>query len=138
MDNFIRSITSASWFGFIARVLLTLMFWSSGIPKLIDFHGTIGEMTEFGLNPPVLFAIGTIAVQIGGSLLVILNRWTWLGAGALGVFTAMTIPLAHNFWAMQEPMRTSEFYVVMEHLSIIGAMMVVSWKAQDKVNAPKA
>jgi transmembrane protein len=59
-------------------------------------------------------------------LLIIFNRWTWLGAGALAVFTALTIPLAHNFWAMEEPLRTMEFYVVMEHITVIGALMVVA------------
>ncbi|TDR36710.1 hypothetical protein DES43_10420 [Aquamicrobium defluvii] len=54
------------------------------------------------------------------------NRWTWLGAGALAVLTALTIPLAHNFWAMVEPVRTMEFYVVIEHIKVIGALTVVA------------
>lgn len=131
MHDLMTSITGTTWFGFLARIVLTFMFWASGIAKLVDFPAAVGEMTHFGLNPPAVFAVATIMVQLVGSLLIILNRWTWLGAGALAVFTLLTIPIAHNFWAMEEPFKTIEFYVVMEHISIVGALMVVAWKAQD-------
>lgn len=70
-------------------------------------------------------------MQLAGSLLVILNRWTWLGAGALGVFTALTIPIAHTFWTMEEPLKTVEFYIVMEHITVIGGLMLAAWKASE-------
>ncbi len=130
MNGFITTHTSTTWFGYVARILLTYMFWASGIAKLVDFQAAVGEMAHFGLNPPVVFAIATIIVQLVGSALIILNRWTWLGAGALGIFTLLTIPIAHNFWTMEEPFKTIEFYVVMEHISIVGALMVVAWKAE--------
>lgn len=130
MHSFVTTLTSTAWFGYVARILLTYMFWASGIAKLVDFQAALGEMAHFGLNPPVAFAIATIIVQLVGSALIILNRWTWLGAGALGVFTLLTIPIAHNFWTMEEPFKTIEFYVVMEHISIVGALMVVAWKAE--------
>ncbi|MBW8301338.1 MAG: DoxX family protein [Hydrogenophaga sp.] len=129
MHTFVTTLTSTAWFGYVARIVLTYIFWASGIAKLVDFQAAVGEMAHFGLNPPVAFAIATIIVQLAGSVLVILNRWTWLGAGALGIFTLLTIPIAHNFWTMEEPFKTIEFHVVMEHISIVGALMVVAWKA---------
>ena len=89
-------------------------------------------MAHFGLQPAALFNISTAATQLIGSALIIFNKWTWLGAGALAVFTALTIPLAHPFWTMQEPMRTMEFHVVTEHISVIGALMVVAYAALRK------
>lgn len=130
MQNFVTAMTATTWFGYLARVVLTYMFWASGIAKLVDFQGAVGEMTHFGLNPPAAFAVATIVVQLVGSALIILDRWTWLGAGMLGVFTALTIPIAHTFWTMEEPFKTIEFYVVMEHITVIGALMVVAWKAE--------
>jgi transmembrane protein len=128
MTALVESITGSRAFGFVARLVLTSMFWLSGIAKLADFNGGVAEMAHFGLEPPALFNIATAVVQLVGSALIIANRWTWLGAGMLAVFTALTIPLAHNFWTMEEPMRTVEFYVVMEHITVIGALMVVAWK----------
>ncbi|WP_312414576.1 DoxX family protein [Shinella sp.] len=128
MTALVESITGSRAFGFVARLVLTSMFWLSGIAKLADFNGGVAEMAHFGLEPPALFNTATAVVQLVGSALIIANRWTWLGAGMLAVFTVLTIPLAHNFWTMEEPMRTVEFYIVMEHITVIGALMVVAWK----------
>lgn len=128
--NPIWALTGSTWFGYLARTVLTFMFWASGLAKLIDFNGGVAEMAHFGLEPAVAFNVATIITQLGGSILIILNRWTWLGAGALAVFTALTIPLVHHFWTMEEPFKTIEFYVVMEHITVIGALMVVAWKAR--------
>ncbi len=74
------------------------------------------------------FNSATIVTQLVSSVLIILDPWTWLGAGALGLFTALTIPLLHHCWAMEAPLRTTEFYVVMEHFTVIGGLMVLAWK----------
>ncbi|WP_245506146.1 hypothetical protein [Rhizobium leguminosarum] len=58
--------------------------------------------------------------------MIITDRLAWLGAGALGIFLAMTVPVAHPFWTMAEPQRTLEFYVVMEHISLIGGLMIAA------------
>lgn len=128
MDDFINRLTGSVWFGYLARVGVTFMYWSSGLAKLADFSAAKAEMAFFGLAPAGLFAVAVIATQLIGSALIIANRYAWLGAGMLAVFTALTIPVAHHFWTMEEPLRTIEFYVVMEHITMIGAMMVVAWK----------
>ena len=129
MSALIDSMTGTRIFGFLARTILTSMFWLSGIAKLADFNAGVAEMAHFGLVPPAAFNVAVAVTQLVGSALIIANRWTWLGAGMLAVFTALTVPIAHNFWTMQEPMRTIEFYVVMEHITVIGALMVVAWKS---------
>lgn len=117
-------ILRMSWVGYVARVLLTFMFWSSGVAKLLDMDAGVAEMRHFGLEPAILFYWATVVVVLGGSLLVILDRWTWLGAGALAVFTLLTIPIAHGFWSMEEPFRTIEFHVAMEHVTVVGGLLV--------------
>lgn len=126
----LTDIFATRWFGYLARTVLTFMFWGSGLSKLLDFQAGMAEMSHFGLEPAALFNTAVIITQLGGSILIILNRYAWLGAGALAVFTLLTIPIAHSFWAMQEPMTTLEFYVVVEHISIVGALMLVAWKSR--------
>ncbi|HEV2575407.1 MAG TPA: DoxX family protein [Beijerinckiaceae bacterium] len=132
MPSIIQSLLSATWFGYLARIVLTFMFWGSGLAKVIDFNGGVNDMAHFGLQPAALFNIATAATQLIGSALIIFNKWAWLGAGALAVFTALTIPIAHPFWTMQEPMRTMEFHWVTEHISVIGALMVVAYASLRK------
>ena len=130
MTSFINTMTAFNWFGLVARIVLTYMFWASGLAKLIDFSGGMAEMAQFGLQPAAVFNTLVIITQLIGSALIIANRWAWLGAGMLGVFTALTIPLVHTFWTMEEPFKTIEFYVVMEHVTVIGGLMVVAWKSR--------
>jgi len=127
MPSFISTLLGSTPFGVFARVVLTFMFWASGLAKLLDFQGGVAEMQQFALEPAVAFNVATIICQLGGSALVILGgRLAWLGAGALAVFTILTIPIAHAFWTMEEPFRTMEFHVVMEHITVVGGLMVVA------------
>ena len=109
-----------------ARIVLCLPFWWSGLTKLLDFSGGTGEMATLGLEPAWLFNALTIFVQLGGSLLVILNRWTWLGAGALGVFTALATVMAHRFWTLDGIERVRELNTFLEHLAIIAGFVLVA------------
>ncbi|MCJ8143010.1 DoxX family protein [Ancylobacter sp. A5.8] len=115
---------------FVARFLLIFMFLGSGISKIVDFAGAQAEMAFFGLNPPWLFAVLTIITQLAGSLLILFNRATWLAAGALGIFTVLTIPIAHAFWTMEGERAQIEFYFFVEHLAVIGGMLLVAIHAE--------
>ncbi|WP_230530713.1 DoxX family protein [Microvirga roseola] len=109
-----------------ARILLTFPFWGSGLAKLLDFSGGMAEMSHFGLEPAWFFNTLTVIVQLGGSALIIANRWTWLGAGALGVFTFLTIPIVHNFWSLDGERAVVAFHTATEHVGMIGALVLVS------------
>ena len=107
----------------LATALLTYIFWWSGVSKLLDFSSALQEMEHFGLRPTVLFAIATIVVQLGGSIAIISgSRFAWLGAGALGVFTLTTIPLAHRFWEMEGMTAFLEKALVQDHISVLGGL----------------
>lgn len=108
----------------LARIALTFPFWGSGLSKLLDFPGGVAEMAHFGLEPAIAFNIATVAVQLGGSGMVIAGRHVRLGAGALAVFTALTIPLVHHFWSLtEEPFRTIAFHTATEHVGLIGGLL---------------
>lgn len=114
-------------FAVLAATLLTLPYWTSGIAKLTDLPGALGEARHFGLEPAMLTVAATILVQIGGSLLIIVGRQAWLGAGALGVFTAIATLIAHPFWQVADPMtRFHERNTFLEHIGLIGGLMLAA------------
>lgn len=114
-------------FAAFAAALLTLPYWTSGIAKLLDLPGALGEARHFGLEPAILTVAATILVQIGGSLLIVLGRRAWLGAGALGVFTAAATLIAHPFWQVADPMaRFHERNTFLEHAGLIGGLMLAA------------
>lgn len=126
MPSPIAAILDSRFFLVFARLVVTFPFWSSGLAKLINFNAGVAEMAMFNLHPPAAFNIATIICQLGGSLLIILNRHTWLGAGALAVFTVLTIPIAHAFWTMTGEKAMMEFFFTVEHIGLIGGLMLVA------------
>lgn len=126
-----ESLLRARWLYHVGAVVLTFMFWGSGLSKLMDFNMAKGEMAHFGLNPPALFAVLTIIVQLGGSLLLIIgSRFAWLGAGALAVFTLLTIPVAHRFWELQGDIAFLEKMFVFEHITVVGGLILAGIAAE--------
>jgi uncharacterized membrane protein YphA (DoxX/SURF4 family) len=127
IENRSGILLQSRWFFYIGAVVVTYMFWWSGLTKLWDLPGTQAEMAHFGLNPPWLFALATIAVQLAGSVLVIFGgRLAWLGATALAFFTLATIPLAHDFWNLQGQAAILEKLWAQEHISVVGGLILAS------------
>jgi transmembrane protein len=109
---------------FLARLVLTFVFWSAGLAHLLGFDHSVAELRTLALEPAGLLNVVLIATLLVGSLLILLDRWMWLGCGILSGFLVVAIVLAHPFWTMQEPARTPHFRVAMEHISLIGGFMV--------------
>lgn len=115
---------------FLARLVLTFVFWSAGLGHLAEFDVSAAELASLGLRPEGLLNIVLIATLLIGSLLILLDRWLWLGCGILSGFLVVAIVLAHPFWTMQEPARTAHFRVAMEHVSLIGGFMMCAVAAR--------
>ncbi|HWA46781.1 MAG TPA: DoxX family protein [Dongiaceae bacterium] len=111
----------------VARVALTCAFWWGALTKLTDFPSAIAEAQHFGLEPAALVVVATIIVQLGGSLLLIFDRWAWLAAGALGIFTLFATLIAHDFWNVTDAMqRFRALNTFLEHLGLIGGLFLAA------------
>lgn len=106
----------------LARVALTLPYWWSGIDKLVHPHSALAEIRSLGLPGSWMLFVLLLLVQLGGSCAIIVNRYAWLGAGALAVFTAVVTCLAHAFWKLDGAARFAEMNVFMEHIALIAGM----------------
>ncbi len=126
MPNWVAAILDSRFLNLTARVLVTYLFWSSGVDKLFSFHDATVELSRIGLPAPQLFAAALVLTQLGGSALVIWGRYAWLGAGWLAVFTLITIPIAHPFWDMPPTQRLMEMYLVREHLSLCAGLFLAA------------
>ncbi len=126
MRNIVDTTLDSRWLWIGARVLLAVVFLSSGLAKLLDFQGGLAEMRAAGLEPDWLFNIATIAVLLGGSVLLLLDRALWLGAGALAVFLLLTILVVHHFWALPEAQARTAMFWALEHVSLIGGLVAAA------------
>jgi len=119
----------------LARTALVSAFLVGGIQKLADFPAAVAEQAHFGLQPAWLWAVAAIVVELGGSALVIAGRCVWLGAGGLGVLTAVSMLVANNFWAQDGHDRFIATNAFFEHLGLIAGLVLVAVLSLRKQNA---
>jgi uncharacterized membrane protein YphA (DoxX/SURF4 family) len=115
---------------FLARLGLTSAYLLGGVVKLTSFSAAIAEQEHFGFHPGWAWAMAAIVVELVGSLLVITGRLVWLGAGALGVLTAVATFAASPFWTMQGHERFVATNTFFEHLGLIAGFVMVAILAE--------
>ena len=129
--RWIAELLAWRWTWRLARVALVSAYLIGGVNKLIDFPGAMAEQAHFGLHPAWVWAGLAIVVEIGGALLVVFGRLVWLGAGALGVLTAVAMLVANDFWAMTGQDRFMALNTFFEHLGLIAGFVLVSIRAEE-------
>ncbi|MDB5677930.1 DoxX family protein [Sphingomonas bacterium] len=108
------------------RFLLSVIFLSTGIPALLSPASFATGLRQMGVPLPGFSAAATIALTIIGPLVLIfdIKRLGWAASFALAAFTALTIPFGHAFWRFGEPQRMEEMRIAIEHVSLIGGLML--------------
>lgn len=111
------------------RLVLTFFFLASAYMMSRNFSQAVEEMKDVGLPLPRLSAMAAVATQVIGSLWVVTDagHLGWIGAGGLAVFTLLTIPFGHAFWKFPEPQRSENLRTVLEHVSLVGGLLLVGW-----------
>ncbi|WP_062112093.1 DoxX family protein [Aureimonas sp. AU40] len=126
MPSFLARLLESRRFLLVSRVVLTFVFWGAGLGQLLGFRAAVGEFQAFGVEPAAPLVLLSIATLLVGSALVILDRAAWLGTGALATYTGLTILLVHRFWAMEGEPALEHFHTATEHVTVIGALMVMA------------
>ncbi|TRW14480.1 DoxX family protein [Glacieibacterium frigidum] len=125
MPSIISDLLSADWFNVAARVVLTSFFWIAGIFGIAKFGMMVKVIEARRLPKPAAIVAAMIVTELGGSILLITDYRSlgWLGAGWLGVFTFLSIPLGHPFWKYPPPKNMEEFQIALEHVAVVGGLM---------------
>lgn len=113
--------------GWCALLLLCGAYLQGGLTKLVDFDGALAEMQHFGLQPPLLFAIATIGLEIAASVAILIGYYRWLAALALAAFTVVATLLANQFWAAAPAEQFAMTNAFFEHFGLVGAFLLVAW-----------
>jgi uncharacterized membrane protein YphA (DoxX/SURF4 family) len=121
-----------------AHLALALPFLLSGLTKTFDFAGATAEVAALtGLEPAAVGAFAVIAVQLGGSVLLLLGgRATRLGAVLLIAFTAAATLIAHAWWTKLGIDRVRDFNAFWEHVAIIGGLALAAAAAGGSCPRP--
>ena len=133
--TWIGVVLDCAWLWPLARLALVSAYILGGVAKLLDFQAAAAEQAHFGLNPGWLWAAAAILVELGGSALVVAGQLVWLGAGALGVLTAIATYAAQPFWSLEGPARTMAANGFFEHLGLIAGLVLTALIAHRRPTA---
>ncbi|KVQ27268.1 DoxX family protein [Burkholderia cepacia] len=122
----IRALLAQPWIGALVRLALVSAFLIGGVNKAMHFDAAIAEQEHFGLHPPALWAALAVVVEIGGSLCIVFRRFTWLGAGGLGMLTLVAMAVANDFWNQTGAAHFMALNSFFEHLGLIAALVLVT------------
>ena len=108
-----------------ARVLLAQLFIVSGIGKIARFAGMASFMAGKGMPMAEVLLALTIALEVGGGILLIVGwQARWVAAAFFG-FTLLTAVMFHPFWAADAANFGAQLNNFMKNLSIMGGMLYV-------------
>ncbi|VWD39369.1 DoxX family protein [Burkholderia lata] len=122
----IRALLAQPWVLPLARLALVSAYLIGGVAKALDFDGAVAEQAHFGLQPAALWAALAIAVEIAGSLCIVLGRFTWLGAGSLAMLTLVAMAVANDFWNRTGAGHFMALNSFFEHLGLIAALVLAT------------
>ena len=111
----------------VGRVLIAIIFISSGLEKFIGLGETTAEIASKNLPVPNILAVLSAAVELGGGLLVVIGWQTRLAALALAVFAAIAAYFFHDFWHYPPgPEHTNNMIHFMQNASMIGGFLILT------------
>jgi len=134
--RWVDAVLDWRWTWLLARIALTSAYILGGMTKLLNFPAAVAEQEHFGFHPGWIWACLAIAVELIGPLLIITGRWVWLGAGALGVLTAIASMAANNFWDLQGQARFEATNAFFEHIGLIAGFVLAALIAEHDQRRP--
>jgi uncharacterized membrane protein YphA (DoxX/SURF4 family) len=128
--DWVDAILDWRWTWLLARLGLVGAYLLGGLTKLFNFQAAVAEQAHFGLQPAWAWAAASIAVELVGPLLILWGRLAWLGAGALGVLTAIATVVASDFWNMQGAARFMAMNTFFEHIGLVAGFVMAALIAE--------
>jgi putative oxidoreductase len=109
----------------VGRILLAAIFVISGFNKIGGFEGTAGYIASKGLPMPQVLAALTIALELGGGILLIIGykaRWVAL---AFFLWLIPTTFIFHKFWGIDAAQVQNQMINFLKNVSIMGGMLML-------------
>jgi putative oxidoreductase len=109
----------------VGRILLALIFLTSGFNKITGFEGTVGYIASKGLPLPQVGAIIAIVCELGGGILLAIGYKARWAALVLAVFTLAAGILFHDYWALSDAAQIAQNKInFWKNVAITGGMLM--------------
>ncbi|HEX3098833.1 MAG TPA: DoxX family protein [Usitatibacter sp.] len=110
----------------VGRILLALIFVVSGFGKIGGFEGVAGYIGSKGLPMPEVLAALTVALELGGGILLIAGYKTRWVAVLFFLWLIPTTLIFHKFWGL-DPKTAQQMQIhFLKNVSIMGGMLLLA------------
>jgi putative oxidoreductase len=110
----------------LARILLMILFVTSGWSKLMDFQGTVGYLASIHTPMPQVAAGVAVLMECLVAIALILGLWTRPLALLMALFVLGTSLIGHPFWSMEGADRAMNMTHFYKNLAIIGGLLLLA------------
>ncbi len=114
----------------LGRLLLSVIFILSGVQKLMHFSQTASMMAGKGIPLATVALALSIAVEVGGGLLLIIGYKVRYVAMVMALFLVPVTLTFHNFWAFQGAAREMQMVNFLKNLAIMGGLLVAAFSSR--------
>ena len=115
---------------FCARILISALFFTNGVFKIMNYDGTVNWMEGYGV--PGILIIPAIILEILGPILIILGYQTKITAAFLSVFCLVTAFIFHNDFSNQ--MQLTSF---LKNIALSGGFLLLVINGSKKFSLDK-
>ncbi|MGE0402527.1 MAG: DoxX family protein [Kofleriaceae bacterium] len=107
------------------RILLSLMFFVSGVAKLTDVSGTAAHMTAVGIPEAETLAIIAGIAEVLGALSIASGFLARIGGMGLVLFLIPTTILFHPFWSFEGRERIMQMANFLKNCGMAGGLLMI-------------
>jgi putative oxidoreductase len=109
----------------MGRLLLAALFLPAGLSKLSGFEGTVAYIGSVGLPFASVAAAAAVAVEILGSVALIVGFQTRIAAAVLAVFTLVASVFFHAFWAAAPEQAFMQQLLFFKNVGVMGGLLLL-------------
>ena len=113
-----------------ARILISALFFTNGVFKIMNYDGTVNWMEGYGV--PGILIIPAIILEILGPVLIILGYKIKITAAILSIFCLATAFIFHNDFSNQ--MQLTSF---LKNIALSGGFLLLVINGSKKFSLDK-
>ena len=121
----------------LGRLLMSVIFILSGFQKLMHFSQTASMMAGKGIPLATVALVLTIAIELGGGLLLITGYKVKYVAIVMALWMVPVTLSFHNFWAYQGDAREMQMVNFLKNLAIIGGLLVAAFSSRPSTKSAR-
>lgn len=118
----------------LGRVLFVALFLPAGISKLSGFEGTVEYFGSLGIPMASAAVVATIAIEVLGSVALLIGYKTRYAAFALAAFTLFASFIGHAFWAVPAEQAFVQQLMFFKNIAVVGGLLILATAGAGKLS----